>query len=88
MNEILCKRCGKALAEDDRGRYYAHICKDCCDKDGLCPDCGHPVILTQEQMKSGFACSGWHTAGITHLIDIGTVMKDTICPECGHKFKV
>ena len=61
MSEILCKKCGKPLAELDRGRYYSQVCSDCCEKHGLCPDCGGPVIITLEQEKAGFACSGWHT---------------------------
>ena len=93
MDEILCRKCGQPLAEDDRGRYYAHVCKVCCDKDGLCPDCGSSIILTQEQLKGGFACSGWHTFGYT-LQPMGTEspwgppIKGATCPKCGHTFAV
>lgn len=63
MSEILCRKCGKPLGEHDRGRYYAHVCEECCALYKLCPDCGTPIEITQEQLKQGFACTGYHTAG-------------------------
>lgn len=63
VSEILCIRCGEPLAEDDLGRYYAHVCASCCEKNGLCADCGHPVIITLEQANGGFMCSGSHEVG-------------------------
>ena len=94
MKEVLCRKCGEPLADGDRGRYYAQVCKDCCDKDSLCPDCGHPIIITLEQSQAGFACSGWHT---TERIfqPMGTrgkwgipSLEEVECPKCGHKFTV
>jgi DNA-directed RNA polymerase subunit RPC12/RpoP len=95
MTEVLCRKCGQPLGEDDRGRYYAHVCKDCCNKDGLCPDCGGPVIITQKQAEGGFACSGWHTTEGWVFQPMGTQgkwgipsLKEVGCPKCGHKFRV
>lgn len=89
VSEILCHRCGEPLAEDDRGRYYAHVCRDCCEKHGLCADCGGPVILTPEQRMGGFACTGWHHAGYSKLEgDIIITKREVDCPKCGHKFEV
>jgi len=104
VSVIICKKCGKPLAELDRGRYYAHICSDCCEKYGLCQDCGTPVILTPEQVKSGFACSGWHTVKYLESVlkevtihelpspheegDVTITKREVECPKCGHRFEV
>ena len=99
MKEILCKKCGEPLAEDDGGRYYAKVCRDCCDKYNLCRDCGGPVALTYEQSKH-HACTGWHSTQVLTVLPtiypMGTdpekwkipESQKTKCPKCGHEFTV
>jgi len=79
VSEIICIKCSAPLPENDRGRYYAHVCNACCEKDGLCPDCGHPVTITLEQANAGFACSGFHTSG--PIPWEGDLYSH--CPKCG-----
>jgi len=77
VSEIICTKCSKPLAEDDLGRYYAHVCKDCCEEHGLCPDCGQPVILSSGAESP--ACTGWHSYGPLQLE--GDLYSH--CPKCG-----